>query len=255
MGKLTSIRQNLSKAKLTFSEHGLQVLYRSALRKVIRSIIDIETLYPPETRDEIVSEFHKYYYQSGAHEDTRWLGVPTLKFPTDLIVYQEIIVENEPDLVIEAGTHRGGSAYFLASICELIGNGEVITVDKTTYPDQPSHPRLTYLVGSSTSEKIAKKIRENVGVEDDVMVILDSNHTKEHVCEELTIYSELVTEDNYIIVEDTHVNGNPIMSNFGPGPKAAVDEFLDSNDDFVIDGEKEKHHITAAPSGFLQKIN
>ena len=92
------------------------------------------------------------------------MGIPVLKCPLDLWIYQEIIFHVKPDLIIETGTYKGGTAHFFASMCELIGNGEVITIDIEAYPNRPIHPRITYLHGSSTepndySTRMQKAVR------------------------------------------------------------------------------------------------
>ena len=89
---------------------------------------------------------------------------------------------------------------------------------------------------------------------DKVMVILDSDHHKEHVLNELRIYGKFVTKESYIIVEDTNINGHPVYPDFGPGPMEAVEEFLRENKNFVIDKTREKFYLTFNPRGYLKKI-
>ncbi len=102
--------------------------------------------------NQIVEDFHRLYFNDVFDKQLRvnWLGVEVLKYPTDLLAYQEIIHEIRPDLIIETGTHQGGSALFFASILDLIGRGQVISIDVATRNTRPPHPRITYLVGSST---------------------------------------------------------------------------------------------------------
>lgn len=211
-------------------------------------------------RNTIVKEFHRLYYntRSRTWTNTRWLGVPVIKCPFDLWVYQEMLFELRPDVVVECGTSQGGSAYFLASMCELVGQGHVITIDLYPKPNRPQHERLTYLSGSSTDPQIVRevthRIRDAGGESASVLVLLDSDHSREHVLDELRLYSPFVTPGSYVIVEDTNLNGHPVWPDFGPGPMEAVDIFLSENDDFVIDTSREKFYLTWNPRGYLKRV-
>ncbi len=205
-------------------------------------------------RKMIIKEFHRIYYNSDIWKNTFWFGVPCWKCPLDLWIYQEILYEIKPDVIIECGTAHGGSALFLASICDLIGNGRIVTIDIKEYPNRPEHERITYILGSSTSTKTVEKIRKLIDRNDKVMVILDSDHHKEHVLKELRSYSNFVTKNSYLIVEDTNINGHPVLPEYGPGPMEAVEEFLKENKNFVIDRSKEKFLLTFNPKGFLKRV-
>lgn len=166
--------------------------------------------------DNLSSEFLKQYYDSRVWlYDTHWLGVPISKLPSDLFLYQEIIYELKPDLIIECGTFYGGSALYLASILDLIGKGHVLTIDVFPQPNRPSHDRITYLTASSVSVTAVQKILSMRKPDDVILVILDSDHSKEHVAKELLLYKSIVTTGSYIIVEDTSINGNPVSPDWG----------------------------------------
>lgn len=171
----------------------------------------------------------------------------------DLWIYQEIIFEVKPNIIIECGTAKGGSALFLVFVCDLVDNGRVITIDIEDRRERPRHSRIKYLLGSSVLEEIVGQVRKLISDKDKVMVILDSDHHKEHVLNELRIYSKLVTKGSYIIVEDTNINGHPVAHDFGPGPMEAVEEFLKENTNFVIDKSREKFYLTFNPRGYLKK--
>lgn len=208
-------------------------------------------------QQRIVSEFHKLYYHSKEKtwkNNTFWLNVPVAKCPLDLWVYQEILTETKPDVIIETGTAYGGSALFLASICELLNRGRVITIDVEEQPGRPNHERIQYLSGSSTSEEIISVVRRLINSEDRVMVVLDSDHQAGHVRRELDIYGPLVSVDCYLIVEDTNINGHPVMPLYGAGPMEAVAEFTKAETGFVIDREREKFFMTFNPKGYLRRI-
>jgi cephalosporin hydroxylase len=205
---------------------------------------------------DIIRACHQLYYarKEQTWGNTYWLGVSVQKCPPDLWIYQEIIYETRPDLIIECGTARGGSALYLASICELLGCGQVVTIDVIPQPGRLQHPRITYLTGSSTSSEIIEQVRALAAGATKVMVVLDSDHHKDHVLQEMRIYSSLVSVGCYLIVEDTILNGHPVVPDFGPGPWEAVEEFLRENHDFEIDKRREKFMLTANPNGYLKRI-
>jgi cephalosporin hydroxylase len=174
------------------------------------------------------------------------------KCPLDLWVYQEIIYEVQPDLIIETGTCYGGSALFFANMLDLLGKGNVITIDINKENDLPKHDRITYLNGSSIDSDILRHIWAAVKNKR-VLVNLDSDHTKDYVLKEMTCYAPFVTPGSYMIVEDTNVNGHPVCENHGPGPFEAVEEFLKNNHEFMTDYTREKFMITQNPNGFLRR--
>ena len=180
--------------------------------------------------------------------------MPLLKCPLDLWIYQEIVFELKPDVIIECGTAKGGTALFLASLCDLVNNGKIITIDIKSDRDRPRHERITYLVGSSISEEVVKKVKTMIGENDKIMVILDSDHTMGHVLSELRIYGKLVSKGSYMIVEDTNVNGHPVDPDHGPGPMEAVERFLSEDKDFILDKGKEKFFLTFNPNGYLKRV-
>ena len=200
-----------------------------------------------------VDDFHKLYYNSPDRtwQNTFWMGISAQKCPLDLWVYQEILWEIRPDLILECGTAQGGSALFLASICDLLGRGKVISIDIEDRKDRPLHQRIEYWLGSSIQEEIMARVKAEAANKEKVMIILDSDHSKEHVLRELHLYSPYVSRGSYLIVEDTNINGHPVLPEFGPGPMEAVAEFLEGNPGFVIDEGKEKFFMTFNPRGFL----
>jgi cephalosporin hydroxylase len=201
-----------------------------------------------------INRFHQIYYDSGVWTDTYWLGVPVKKCPLDLWIYQEILFKVKPDLIIEAGTDAGGSAYFLACVCEALAAGRIISIDIAAAPGRPAHPRLTYLTGSSVSKAVYNTVRNAINPGEQVLVILDSDHRREHVLEEMRLYASLVTPGSYLIVEDTNINGHPVLPEFGPGPREAVEQFRAENAGFVVDQTWEKFLVTFLPNGFLRKL-
>ncbi len=206
---------------------------------------------------QAVRAFHELYYdlRDTTWKDTRWRGVRAQKCPLDLWVYQEILHEVRPDLIVETGTAEGGSALFLASMLDLLERGQVVTIDVLQSPDFPRHARITYLHGSSTDPEIVREVTGLVHVGDRVLVILDSDHSKEHVLGEMRAYAPFVSPGSYLIVEDTNINGHPVLPDFGPGPWEAVEEFLEANDQFLVDRSREKLLMTFNPMGYLKKVS
>ncbi len=211
-----------------------------------------------QSEQDVITSFNKLYYDSHLSgktwAKTNFLGVGLQKCVADLWVYQEIISERTPDLIIECGTAAGGSALYLASICDLVHNGRVISIDIEGRSNLPKHDKITYLTGSSTSEEILRTVGNSLTENDRVMVILDSDHTRNHVLNELRAYGPLVTKNDYLIVEDTNINGHPVRSDFGPGPMEAVHDFLQECQDFIVDHREEQLLVTFNPRGYLKRI-
>jgi cephalosporin hydroxylase len=209
---------------------------------------------PAESAEPFHQLFYETAYAKGDAWNPKWLGVAALKCPLDLWMYQEILHEIKPDIILETGTARGGSALFLASILDLLGSGELVAIDIVRRPEWPTHPRITYLTGSSTSAPIMAQVHARVAGGSRVMVILDSDHKKDHVLDELRLYSPLVTKGSYLIVEDTNLNGRPVFPGFGPGPAEAVDDFLAANTAFERDRSRERFFVTFNPGGYLRRV-
>jgi cephalosporin hydroxylase len=200
-----------------------------------------------------VTRAHDVLYESDAWTEATWLGAQALKNPLDLWVYQEIMVETRPELVVETGTYRGGSAAYLASICDLLGAGEVVSIDiEQVREDYPVHPRITYLGGrSSTHPDVLADVRSRAEGKR-TLVILDSDHSQGHVEAELAEYAPLVPVGGYVIVEDSNIG--QIRKDLTPGPLEAIETFLASTDDYEIDRSREKFLITFNPSGYLRRV-
>jgi len=202
----------------------------------------------------VVRDFHRLYYDSLVWCKTYWFGAPVLKNPLDLWIYQEIIHATRPDLIIETGTYQGGSAAFLAAMLDQAGRGRVVSIDIAACPDRPQHPRIHYLTGSSVDPAVLATVAEAAAKSASTMVILDSDHSFDHVLAEMHALSRFVTPGNYLIVEDTNINGNPVLPDYGPGPHEAVTAFLRSNKDYVVDRLQEKFFVTQNPGGYLRRV-
>jgi len=198
-----------------------------------------------------------------------WLGLPIIQLPQDIIALQEIIWKTKPDIIIETGVARGGSIIFHASMLHLLnGNGKVIGVDidirahnRKNIEDHPLSFRVNLIQGSSIELSTVEAVKALLKPTDRVMVILDSNHTHDHVLKELELYSTLVTKDCYLIVLDTWVEDLPdeLFDNRPWGkdnnPKTAVHKFMNLTDRFEIDSMiPNKLALTCAPDGYLKCI-
>jgi cephalosporin hydroxylase len=200
-----------------------------------------------------ISRAHDVFYLSDAWTKATWLGAQALKNPLDLWVYQEILHETRPHVVVETGTYRGGSALYLASLCDLLGAGEVISIDiEPLRDDYPRHPRITYLGGrSSTDPEVLAEVRARVDGRP-TLVVLDSDHSQAHVEAELEAYAALVPVGCYLVVEDSNIG--QIRKDLLPGPLQAIETFLAGTDEFEIDHEREKFLITFNPKGYLRRV-
>jgi len=198
-----------------------------------------------------------------------WMGRPIIQYPQDMIAMQEIIWELKPDLIIETGIAHGGSLIYYASILELIGKGEVLGIDidirKHNRDEIEKHPmfkRIKMLEGSAIDPGMIQEIANLTVGKETILVCLDSNHTYEHVMQELLLYSPFVSLNSYIVVFDTIVEDLPEGYfaqkrpwGVGNNPKTAVHEFISSNSNFIIDHSIDnKLLISVAPEGYLKRV-
>ncbi len=206
---------------------------------------------------------YKYVY------NFTWMGRPIIKYPNDMIVMQEIFWEVKPDLVIETGIAHGGSIIYSASLLKMMGikRFKVIGIDIDIRAHNlkeinrsSMRKYIKMFEGSSVDEKITKKIFTYAKKFKKILVILDSNHTHDHVSRELEIYSKLVSKDSYIILPDTYIGYLP--NNTFPNrpwtkndnPMTALQAFLKKNKKFKIDKYKSsKSMITEAMNGYVKK--
>ena len=199
-----------------------------------------------------------------------WMGRPIIAYPQDMVAMQEIIWEVKPDLIIETGVAHGGSIVYYASILELIGlDGLVVGIDidirkhnRDLIEAHPMMKRIQLIEGSSLSEEVVNQVKEITAKKKKVLVCLDSNHTHEHVLEELKLYAPLTTVGSYCVVFDTVVEDMPSNWDWGVrpwgvgnNPKTAVFEYLKMHKEFEIDKTIDnKLLISVAPDGYLKRV-
>jgi len=197
-----------------------------------------------------------------------WMGRPIIQYPQDMLAMQEIIWLVKPDLIIETGIAHGGSLIYYASLLELIGNGEIVGIDidirehnRKEIEAHPMFKRIKMIQGSSISDEVISKVEVLVQGKFNILVTLDSNHTHDHVLEELKLYSRYVSKGSYLVVFDTIVEDLPDESikdrpwHAGNNPKTAVYSFLKNHDEFEIDRQiNNKLLISVAPDGYLKRV-
>jgi len=217
-------------------------------------------LAAPRSAEDVSRAFQEVFYNSLVwRKPTRWRGIISEQAPTDNWEMQELIGELQPDYIIETGTLNGGTTLFYADVLSYANpQGKVITIDIEPKVEEASKvplwkQRVEMIVGSSVDPKVTEHVEQEV-VGKKVLVTLDSLHTRDHVLKEMEIYSKLVTPGSYLVVQDTNINGNPVYPGFGPGPHEAVQEFLQTHDNFVVDRSREKFLLTFYPGGWLKRI-
>jgi cephalosporin hydroxylase len=196
-----------------------------------------------------------------------WMGRPIIQYPQDMVAMQEILWRVRPDLIVETGIAHGGSLVFYASICELIGHGDVLGIDidirahnRIAIEAHPMASRIRMLQGSSTDETIVAQVHAQAAGKR-TLVVLDSNHTHAHVLAELRAYAPLTSVGSYCVVFDTIVEHLPAGSypdrpwDVGDNPKTAVAAYLAECADFVVDEAMDAQTlISVAPGGYLRRV-
>ncbi|EJZ22015.1 cephalosporin hydroxylase family protein [Rhizobium sp. Pop5] len=200
-----------------------------------------------------------------------WMGVPIIQMPADVMATQEVIWNTKPDVIIETGVARGGSMIFMASLLKVIGKGKVIGVDidirahnRDSIEKHPLSPLITLIEGPSTTAETLAKVKAEIPAGASVMIVLDSDHSRDHVLDELRCYGPLVTEGQYVVVADTLL-GRGDMSQTptkrskiwypGDEPYAALNAYLKETDRFetdeVLNG---KLVLSSSPGGYIRCV-
>lgn len=222
----------------------------------------------PDTRsglEDLAPYWIRATWSNGLYENVRWLGLPMQQLPEDIVVLQEVCWDVQPDLVVETGVAGGGRALFWASMLELVGGREVVSVDRSIRPDVTAaierHPlgsRIRLVEGDSVAPDVIGRVCSYVRPDDRVLVVLDSGHSRDHVAAELDAYASLVTPGSYVIVT------NAVMQALGDGPTGdpawvhdnplgAMDEWLATNSEFTRDRERERLLATYLPGAWLRR--
>jgi len=252
------LKREIGTRMKVMTQRALSVLRRP--RVVSRETMEA-VIHSASSRDA-VERFVLLWYNTIGRDGVRFLGQQTLKNPFDLWMYQEILYEKKPDVVIETGTHRGGSALYLAKIAAAMGHVlDVITIDFNPKLEfDAGQNRIHPVAAISTTAAATAEVRRildeaarRLGRPPQVMVILDSDHSKANVLAELETYGPMVTAGQYLVVEDTNINGRPILPEHGPGPAEALEEYLPGHPEFTIDRSCERYMLTSNPGGWLRR--
>lgn len=220
--------------------------------------------------DTATCVFTEHLVKTNFVKNFTWMGRPIIQYPTDMFMIAELLWRVRPDFVIETGMAHGGSAVFYATILDAIGNGHVISIEKDPWDynlemieKSPMRHRINVFKGSSVNETLFnKRVLPRVNGRS-VFVVLDSNHTHDHVLAELKLYAPLVPRDSYIVVMDTaiefygHLDKNQDRPwGKGNNPWTAVKAFMaGDNHGFIYDKEVEMQALlTAAPDGWLRRL-
>ena len=198
-----------------------------------------------------------------------WMGVPIIQLPADVMATQEVIWSTKPDVIIETGVARGGSVLFMASLLELIGKGKVIGVDvdirahnRDSIERHPMTKRVVLIEGSSTDQEVIAEIRAQIPDSASVMVVLDSDHSRDHVLAELRSYGPMVTPGCYLVVADTILgrldytqtprNRSQVWLR-GNEPLSALNAYLEETERFEVDPVLNgKLILSSSPGGYLR---
>jgi cephalosporin hydroxylase len=201
-----------------------------------------------------------------------WMGVPIIQLPADIMATQEVIFATKPDVIIETGVARGGSVIFMASLLELIGKGKVIGIDidirahnRDTIERHPMNKRIKLIEGPSTDATTMERVRAEIPAGASVMVVLDSDHSRDHVLAELRWYGPLVTRGQFLIVADTivgHIDESRALESRskvwfkGNEPLAALRVYLAETNRFEVDQViNGKLIFSSSPGGYLRCIS
>jgi cephalosporin hydroxylase len=209
-----------------------------------RRVLD---LYGKEAFELLSHQWLKLSWNQRYPYTFSWMGRPIIQLPEDIVRMQEIIYRVRPDVIIETGVAHGGSLIFYASLCKAMNQGRVIGVDIEIRPHNrqaiEAHEMfslITLIEGSSTAPDIIERVRSWVKAGETTLVILDSNHTRQHVLDELEAYHDLVTPDSYIVATDGGMKdfsdvprGKPEWS--WDNPTAAAAEFAEKHPEFVLE--------------------
>ncbi|OBB17919.1 rhamnosyl O-methyltransferase [Mycobacteriaceae bacterium 1482268.1] len=208
--------------------------------------------------DDAAVEYHKWYYGTMRQNQMTWMGIPCWKSTSDMWNYQEILWDLGPGLVVEFGTNAGGSAVFFAHLMRQTGRPfHVLSVDishRALTDAARLDPDVTFVESSSTDPEIGKRIGQlKEAYPGPVFAILDSDHTCDHVLAEMKLLRPLLTTGDYLVVEDSNINGHPVMPGWGPGPFEAIEAYeAQYPADYSHDVKREaKFGWTFATNGYL----
>jgi len=209
---------------------------------------------PTPMPEDLEVEYTDAFWRSLRWRGATWLGQPVPKAPGDLFAYQEMLSTVRPEWIIDVGTGPGGRALFLASICELLGHGRVVSIDAKPHEIRPEHARITYVDGEPSDRDIIEQVRQLVGSPAHALLIVGTRGGRPQVVKEFEAYQDLVPPGSYVVIEDTIVNGHPVWASFGPGPGEAAKKILRDHRDFAADTKLERYPPSFNAGGYLKRV-
>jgi cephalosporin hydroxylase len=229
-------------------------------------------LYSPQALAALSRHWLRVAWSQKHSYTFSWLGRPLIQLPEDVLRLQELVHQLQPDVIVETGVAHGGSLVFYASLCQLIGKGRVIGVDIEIRPHNraaieahPLRPFITLIEGSSTDRGILDQVEALIRPGERVLVLLDSNHSYDHVSEELRLYADLVTPNSYLVVQDGIMQDLSDVPGGRPdwiddNPARAARDFVAGRADFTLEPPPWAFNESALregpthwPSGWLKK--
>ena len=204
-------------------------------------------LYSREAFEEISRHWVRVGWNQKYQYTFSWLGRPIVQLPEDIVRVQEVIYQIRPDVIVETGVAHGGSLIFYASLCKVLDKGRVVGIDIEIRPHNRQaiqahelQPLITLVEGSSIDDTVVSRVKSLVRPRETVLVLLDSNHTRQHVLDELNAYHDLVTPGSYIVATDGIMRelcdvprGNPDWA--ANNPAAAALDFAREHPEFVLE--------------------
>jgi cephalosporin hydroxylase len=205
-----------------------------------------------------VADWMIHHQENIVFDHVHWMGVKALKNPLDCWIYQEILWEVRPDVVVEIGSFHGGSTLYFCHLLDLLGHGIVVSVEENRAYFAAKHPRLVEITGNSGEQPVKDQVAA-LCTGKKTLIVQDADHSKDAVLRDLHLYADLVSPGSYFIVEDGVVDifdprAAPRLGWEQPGPLAAIREFLARDERFVIDAGRERYLITYNPCGFLKRV-
>lgn len=192
--------------------------------------------------------------------ECKWMGLTAYKNPLDMWIYQELIFEVKPEVIVEVGSCYGASALFMAHMFDLMGTGIVVTIDIERSMYKVKHDRIVTVTGDSSSAPIVNRVAR-LCQDKMVMVVHDGDHNSAQVLKDMRAYAPLVSVGSYLIVEDGNIDqfrpgvAEGLFDGFPDGgPLVAIREFMRDNTEFEVDRERERYVLTQNPEGYLKRV-
>ncbi len=230
-------------------------------------------LYSKEAFEHLSRQWVKVGWNEKYSYTFTWFGRPVIQLPEDLIRIQEVIYSVQPDVIVETGVAHGGSLIFYASIFKAMGKGRVVGIDidirahnRKAIEAHPLASMITLVEGSSIDPAIVAEVKGLIKTGEKVLVLLDSDHSRRHVFNELVAYHDIVTPGSYIVATDGIMADTFDVPRGTPGwdedhPANAARDFVKDHPEFRIEQpawafneSALSENITYWPSAYLRRL-